>query len=64
MQVGKTEEDYLLRGIAFCEQRIKHYIKYESVPIPALKNVKNMSIDQQKRLEGELIIKNIPRNSF
>ena len=56
---GKTEDDYILKGFAVYEQRLKHYISFETVVIPALKNTKALSIEQQKQKEGELILKNI-----
>ena len=56
---GKTEEDYLLKGFSIYEQRLKHYVSFETVVIPALKNMKALSIQQMKQREGELIIKNI-----
>lgn len=56
---GKTEEDYLLKGFSIYEQRLKHYVSFETVVIPALKNMKALSIEQMKQREGELIIKNI-----
>ena len=56
---GKTEEDYLLTGILAYEKRLKHYVSFESIVIPALKNTKALSIEQQKEKEGELLFKEI-----
>jgi 23S rRNA (pseudouridine1915-N3)-methyltransferase len=56
---GKTEEDYLLTGISAYEKRLKHYIPFETIVIPALKNTKALSIEQQKEKEGELLFKEI-----
>ncbi len=56
---GKTEDDYLLTGISAYEKRLKHYIPFETVVIPALKNTKALSIEQQKEKEGELLFKEI-----
>ncbi|MGZ4060185.1 MAG: 23S rRNA (pseudouridine(1915)-N(3))-methyltransferase RlmH, partial [Bacteroidia bacterium] len=56
---GKTEDDYVIKGFALYEQRLKHYISFEVIVIPALKNTKALSIEQQKEKEGELILKNI-----
>jgi 23S rRNA (pseudouridine1915-N3)-methyltransferase len=56
---GKTEEDYLLVGISAYEKRLKHYIPFETIVIPALKNTKALSIEQQKEKEGELLFKEI-----
>ena len=54
--VGKTEEDYLQRGIMVYEQRIIHYINFSIKVIPALKNTKSLSPAQQKEKEGDLIL--------
>jgi 23S rRNA (pseudouridine1915-N3)-methyltransferase len=56
---GKTEDDHIVKGLAVYEQRLKHYVSFETIIIPALKNTKALSIDQQKQKEGELILKNI-----
>ncbi|SMO33986.1 23S rRNA (pseudouridine(1915)-N(3))-methyltransferase RlmH [Solitalea koreensis] len=57
IQIGKTEEKYLLEGIDKFEKRLKHYINFSSITIPALKNTKNMSVTEQKKKEGELLLK-------
>lgn len=54
---GKTEEDYIIKGCLIYEQRLKHYLSFETIIIPSLKNAKALSIDQQKQKEGELIFK-------
>lgn len=54
--VGKTEEDYLKEGVAVYEGRLKRYLPYENIVLPALKNAKNMSVPEQKKKEGEMIL--------
>ncbi len=56
---GKTEEEYLVKGTSAYEKRLKHYLPFETIVIPALKNTKALSIDQQKEKEGELLFKEI-----
>lgn len=56
---GKTEDDHIIKGFAVYEQRLKHYISFETIVIPALKNTKALSIDQQKQKEAELIQKHL-----
>lgn len=56
---GKTEDDYLIRGTSIYEQRLKHYLTFETIIIPALKNTKALSIEQQKQKEGDILLKNI-----
>ncbi|RZL17285.1 MAG: 23S rRNA (pseudouridine(1915)-N(3))-methyltransferase RlmH [Pedobacter sp.] len=57
--IGKTEEKYLIEGIEKYLGRLKHYISFNFVCIPDIKNVKNLSQSQQKQKEGELILKQI-----
>jgi 23S rRNA (pseudouridine1915-N3)-methyltransferase len=54
--IGKTDSAYLTQGINEYIKRLNHYINFEIEVIPDLKKSKNMSIDQQKNLEGELIL--------
>ncbi len=54
---GKTEDDYIIKGFSNYEKRLKHYISFETIVIPALKNTKALSIAQQKQKEGELTLK-------
>lgn len=57
--VGKTDQNYLIEGFSIYENRLKRYIHFESIIIPALKNAKNLSVQEQKDREGELIIQSI-----
>lgn len=56
---GKTEDDYIIAGFKVYEQRLKHYVPFKVVIIPALKNTKALNVLQQKLKEGELILKQI-----
>lgn len=42
--------------------RLKHYVNFDVVEIPELKNVSALSKDQIKEREGELILKHIKAN--
>lgn len=57
--VGKTENDYLIKGIDVYQQRLKHYLPADTIVIPALKNTQSISTDTQKLKEGEQILKHI-----
>jgi len=57
--IGKTDEAYLQKGIELFLKRIPHYISFEMKVIPDIKNSKNLSEDQQKEKEGELILQQI-----
>ena len=57
--IGKTDEDYLQKGLEIFMKRIPHYILFEMKVIPDIKNSKNLSEEQQKEKEGELILQQI-----
>ncbi|MFP5078894.1 23S rRNA (pseudouridine(1915)-N(3))-methyltransferase RlmH [Pedobacter sp. JCM 36344] len=57
--VGKTEDKYLIEGIDKYLGRLKHYINFNMLIIPDIKNTKNLTEAQQKAKEAELILKQI-----
>jgi 23S rRNA (pseudouridine1915-N3)-methyltransferase len=59
LAIGKTEDSYLREGIEKYIKRLKHYINFKIVELPDVKNTKNLSEDQQKAKEAELITKKI-----
>lgn len=59
LAIGKTDSKELEKLISVYQQRLGHYIKFELEIIPDLKKTKNLSEEQQKIKEGELILKSI-----
>lgn len=59
LAIGKTEEKYLIEGIEKYLNRLKHYINFNFIAIPDVKNTKNLTEAQQKSKEAELIQKHI-----
>ncbi|MDY3846784.1 MAG: 23S rRNA (pseudouridine(1915)-N(3))-methyltransferase RlmH [Prevotella sp.] len=57
--VGKTTDKHFAAGIKDYAERIGHYMPFEIITIPELKNTKSLSEEQQKTMEGELIMKHI-----
>lgn len=57
--IGKTDEAYLEQGITKYLDRLKHYVGIEMKVIPDIKNRKTLTEEQQKKMEGELIISNL-----
>ena len=57
--IGKTDKAYFTEAIKEYTDRLQHYIPFELIVIPDLKNVKSLSEEQQKEKEGELILKNL-----
>lgn len=56
LAIGKTDNKELALLIQEYEQRLKHYVKFNFELIPDIKNSKNLSENQQKEREGELIL--------
>ncbi|MCL4113558.1 UNVERIFIED_CONTAM: hypothetical protein GTU68_011210 [Idotea baltica] len=59
LAVGKTDNNELQKLISTYESRLQHYIKFELEIIQDIKNSKNLSENQQKEKEGELILKKL-----
>ena len=57
--VGKTTDKHFVAGINDYASRISHYMPFEIITIPELKNTKSLSEQQQKTMEGELIMKQL-----
>ena len=57
--VGKTTDKHFQAGINDYAERISHYMPFDIVTIPELKNTKSLSEEQQKTMEGELILKQL-----
>jgi 23S rRNA (pseudouridine1915-N3)-methyltransferase len=54
--IGKTDDRNLNELIAVYQKRLQHYISFQLEVIPDIKNSKNLSEEQQKEKEGELIL--------
>src|SRR5574344_1688161 len=55
--VGKTVNKHFVELIDDYASRVKHYIGFDIIVIPELKNTKNLNSDQQKQQEGDLILR-------
>ena len=62
--VGKTDHNALQTLIDDYTKRLAHYIKFEYAIIPDIKNAKNLSENQQKQKEGELILAKTKSRDF
>jgi len=56
MVVGKTTDPRLQTLIEDYQQRLKHYVPFEFVVIPDIKNAKSLSEEQLKSAEGEALL--------
>lgn len=64
IQIGKTSDDYLISGIQEYEKRLKHYIQFEIITIDNVKNSQNLSKEELKRKETDLIFSKLPKNCY
>lgn len=62
--IGKLQADTFQEALSQYIKKINHYIPFEQVAIPYLKTGKTISQDEQKKLEGELILKKISANDY
>ena len=60
--VGKTDEKYLQEGIDVYTKRLKHYVNFDLVVIPALKDQKGATPDEVKEREAVLILKHTAKS--
>ncbi|WNH11849.1 23S rRNA (pseudouridine(1915)-N(3))-methyltransferase RlmH [Thalassobellus suaedae] len=59
LAIGKTDNKELQALINDYQKRLGFYINFSLDIIPDIKNVKNLSEEQQKQKEGELILKKL-----
>lgn len=55
--VGKTTATYISDAVDEYYRRLRHYITFDIEVIPELKNAKNLSFEQQKEKEADMILK-------
>ena len=54
--VGKTNAKYLLEGEKEYQKRLSHYIKFEEIIVPELKQAGKLSEGELRKKEGNLIL--------
>lgn len=59
LAIGKTDSLQLQELIKVYQKRLRHYINFEMQLIPDVKNTKNLSEEQQKEMEGNVILKKL-----
>ncbi len=64
LAVGKTDDAKIADLVDMYANRLQHYVNFELEIIPDLKKTKNLSIDQQKNMEGELILGKLQTSDF
>lgn len=62
--VGKSAFDFVKEGELVYEKRLIHYLPFEKLVLPDIKNPKNLSVKELKKKEGELILSKITNQDF
>ncbi|ERJ59997.1 23S rRNA (pseudouridine(1915)-N(3))-methyltransferase RlmH [Sphingobacterium paucimobilis] len=62
--IGKTDDKFIQEGIDKYLKRLKHYVPFQITIVPDVKNVKNMSMEQQMEKEAEFFLKNLSNTDF
>ena len=55
--IGKTDAAWVREAIEIYLARLKHYLAFDFIQLPDIKNSKNLSEEQQKQAEGEQILR-------
>lgn len=61
--IAKTDQSYLKEGFAIYQTRLKHYIPFDYVEIPTIKNAQNITTDVLKVKEGQELLRLISTGS-
>jgi len=64
LAIGKTDSRNLQNLIEDYSKRLSHYIGFQLEIIPDVKNAKNLSETQQKKMEGEEILKRLQAGDY
>lgn len=59
LTVGKTDIEWVRKGLETYSSRLTHYVPFSVCEIPELKNTSALTKAQIKEKEGELILRNI-----
>lgn len=62
--VGKTDDSRIAELVNVYTARLQHYINFDLEIIADLKKTKNLSTDQQKNMEGQLILEKLHTSDF
>ena len=62
--IGKTNEPYLAEGIDIYTKRLRHYVPFEMITLPDVKNAGKLSSEQLKAKEAEIVLKKLKPEDF
>lgn len=64
LTVGKTDVAWVRSGLDLYVSRLRHYVPFDLVEIPELKNVSALSREQIREKEGELVLGRLKGSDF
>lgn len=64
LTVGKTDVAWVRNGLDLYVSRLRHYVPFDLVEIPELKNVSALSREQIREREGELVLGRLKGSDF
>lgn len=64
INVGSTDLSFLREGIDYYFKKIVHYVPIEIIDLPGIKAGKTSGVEQLKKLEGDMILKQIALNDM
>ncbi|MCH5240420.1 MAG: 23S rRNA (pseudouridine(1915)-N(3))-methyltransferase RlmH [Muribaculaceae bacterium] len=64
LSIGKISAGWIQEGIGIFEKRLPRYIKYSSIILPDIRNVKSLTQDQIKEEEGRQILSRLEAADF
>lgn len=59
LTVGKTQKGWVKEGLDIYADRLGHYVNFQIVELPELKNVSAYTREQIKQKEGEMVLKSL-----
>lgn len=62
--VGKTDLKQVAELVEMYSKRINFYLKFHITTLPDLKNTKNLTVEEQKKQEGTMLLKNFADSDY
>ncbi len=62
--IGKTDSKQVESLFELYAKRVNHYVKFSLTVLPDVKNTRNLSVSQQRTLEGEALLKQLSEGDY
>lgn len=64
LTVSKTDNKYLQEGVKIYYERLRHYIRFETIEVHLPAKLKSLAPEQLKEAEGKLLLKHFASADF